>query len=296
MGSEQGDRPVGGAKLRVSVVIPVYNEEDFIGSCLDSVFSQSVAADEVIVVDNGSTDGTIDRVGTYGDVIVLREPHRGVHFARSTGMDAATGDLIARIDADTLLPSRWVEQVRELFADDAIAAVTGSVRYYDTLLPGLMAWSDRLLRTAWARAARQRLDWLIGCNMAIKASAWQAVRGELCEDRSLHEDVDLGIHLFSAGFQVIFAPGLAAGISSRRIRDNFREFSAYLRQTERSFAAHAEIASRGSFRRAWLTNRLILAFYFLLRFLHYSYSSRAYARSAGLYVRATARKNPMSAN
>jgi glycosyltransferase involved in cell wall biosynthesis len=290
--AEQRDSLVDSAKLRVSVVIPVYNEEDTIGSCLDSVFNQKVAADEVIVVDNGSTDATTDRVGLYQDrVITICEPRRGVHYARTTGMDAASGDLIARIDADTVLPQCWVEQIRDRFADRTIGAVTGPVRYYDTQLPGLTARLDLLLRAAWAWAARQHLDWVFGSNMAIRADAWRTVRAALCQDRDMHEDVDLGIHLFDAGFRVIFAPELVAGVSARRIRDSFHEFSSYLRMTEHSFAMHAGVTSDNSLRRAWLTNRLIMMFYFPLRFLHYSYCS---GWQSALRASMAARKNPMS--
>lgn len=284
------------AKLRVSVVIPVYNEEDMIGPCLDAILSQTVAADEIIVVDNGSTDATADRLRSYsGRVISLREPRRGVHHGRNTGMDAAAGDLICRIDVDTRLPPGWIEQIHDLFADRTVGAVTGPARYYDILLPGLIARLDLLLRAAWARAERQRLDWVYGANMAIRASAWRAVRGTLCEDRESHEDVDLGIHLFHAGYRVIFVPELAAGTSSRRIRDSRRDFRSYLRMTEHSYATHAGLAGRNSYQRARLTNRLILLCYFPLRFLHYSYlagSIRLPPR--GNHGSATIRKNPMS--
>jgi glycosyltransferase involved in cell wall biosynthesis len=287
------------ARLRVSLVIPAYNEEDTIESCLDAILSQTVAADEIIVVDNDSTDATADRLRAYGErVISLHEPRRGVLYARNTGLDAATGDLIGRIDADTRLPPQWVETVHDLFADRAVAAVTGPARYYDILLPRLIARVDLMLRSAWARATRQRLDWVYGANMAVRASAWRAVRGALCEDRGIHEDVDLGIHLFDAGCRVIFAPQLAAGTSSRRIRDSLREFSAYLRMTEHCYATHAAIASDNAYRRAWLTNRLILACYFPLRFLHYACDSGRPRlsprgqRAGG--ARGGARKNPMS--
>jgi glycosyltransferase involved in cell wall biosynthesis len=290
---------VDSARLRVSIVIPAYNEEDVIGPCLDGILGQTIAADEIIVVDNGSTDATAERVREYRErVILLREQRRGVHYARNTGMDAATGDLIGRIDADTLLPRRWIEQVHDLFADPAVGAVTGPARYYDILLPGLVSRLDLLLRAWWARAARQRLDWVYGANMAIRASVWRAVRDALCADRGVHEDVDLGIHLFHAGFRVIFVPGLAAGTSSRRIRDRFGEFSAYLRMTERCYARHAAIASDHARRRAWLTNRLILMCYFPLRFLHYAYRSgglRTVLRGQGTSaLSAAGRKNPMS--
>jgi glycosyltransferase involved in cell wall biosynthesis len=287
--------PVETARLRVSIVIPVYNEQDTIERCIDAIFSQTVAADEVIIVDNGSTDATADRVRSYeGRVIWLREPRRGVYYARNTGFDAATGDLIGRIDADTLLPPRWVEQVHDLFADHAIEAVTGPARYYDIRLPRLIARLDLSLRATWARTNRQRLDWIYGANMAIRASTWRTVRSALCEDRGIHEDVDLGIHLFHAGYRVIFVPELAAGTSSRRIRDSLPEFSAYLQMTEQCYATHTAIASGHAYQRAWLTNRLILLCYFPLRFLHYAHEpGQLHLALRGQQTSGT-RKNPMS--
>jgi glycosyltransferase involved in cell wall biosynthesis len=284
------------ARLRVSIVIPVYNEEDTITDCLDAILRQTVAADEIIVVDNGSTDATADRLLAYqGRIIVSREPRRGVLYARNTGLDAATGELIGRIDADTILTPQWVEQIHELFADRAVAAVTGSARYYDIRLPRLISRLDLLLRAAWARAGRQRLDWIYGANMAVRASAWRAVRGALCEGRDIHEDVDLGIHLFHLGHRVIFAPELAAGTSSRRIRDSRRDFRAYLRMTEQGYSTHAALASRNAYRRARITNRVLLLSYFPLRFLHYAYGpSRSHLPFPGRRTTVATRKNPMS--
>jgi GT2 family glycosyltransferase len=210
-------------------------------------------------------------------------------------MDAATGDVICRIDVDTCLPPSWIEQIHDLFSDREVGAVTGPARYYDIRLPGLVARLDLLLRAEWARAERQWLDWVNGANMAVRSSAWRSVRGTLCEDSDVHEDVDLGIHLFHAGHRVIFVPGLTAGTSSRRIRDSLHEFAAYLRMTERCYATHAALAGRNSYRRAWVTNRIILACYFPLRFLHYSHLSNSiYPLPRGQRNDVAVRKNPMS--
>ena len=85
-------------RLRVTIVIPVHNEADMIGPCLDAVLGQRVAADEVIVVDNNSTDATAERLSAYeGRIRVVHEARQGVQFARTAGFDAASGDVIGRI-------------------------------------------------------------------------------------------------------------------------------------------------------------------------------------------------------
>ncbi|MBQ3766252.1 MAG: glycosyltransferase family 2 protein [Bacteroidales bacterium] len=87
--------------MRISVIIPAYNAADTIVPCLESVVN---GADEVVVVDDGSTDGTADVVRkAFPEVIVLQQQNQGVSAARNAGMDAATGDYFAFVDADDRL-------------------------------------------------------------------------------------------------------------------------------------------------------------------------------------------------
>ena len=87
----------------VSVVMPAYNAERFIDEALESVLNQSHQQLEVIVVDDGSTDGTAARVQAYGDPVrYLQQVNAGVGAARNSGLEAATGDYIAFLDADDL--------------------------------------------------------------------------------------------------------------------------------------------------------------------------------------------------
>jgi glycosyltransferase involved in cell wall biosynthesis len=284
------------AGLRVSVVIPVYNEEGMIRECLDAIRGQTVTADEIIVVDNNSTDSTGEILRKYdGQLVVLHEARQGVCHARNTGLDAAHGDVIGRIDADTRLPPWWIERVHGIFADPMVQAATGPTSFYDILLSRLISRLDLLLRTAWAWSSRQRLDWTYGANMAIRASAWRAVRPSLCNDGETHEDVDLGIHLYHADQRVIFSRELAAATSSRRIRDRRPDFRSYLAMTERGYASHPGMASAHSYLRAWLTARLLIVFYFPLHLLNRAYlpGKRGFSFRA-LRAAVESRKNPMS--
>ncbi|MFG1843611.1 glycosyltransferase [Micromonospora sp. NPDC049175] len=273
----------------VSIVVPVHNEEEAIGPCLDAALRQTTPADEIIVVDNASTDATRARLAGYADrVVLLTEPRLGVLAARNRGLMAATGDVIGRIDADTRLPPYWVEEVRRVFADGTVAAVTGPVTYYDIRFPLALNAVDLTLRRAWTLPSRRRLDWLFGANMAVRARAWHAIRTDLCDDRRYHEDLDLGIHLRRAGHRVVFAAGLRASTSARRFRNDPADFWAYLRMIDASYASHSRgRAGSASYWRAWLTSRLIMLFYLPFRALHRTHP--AYRAAA------PARKNPMAA-
>jgi glycosyltransferase involved in cell wall biosynthesis len=85
----------------VSCVIPVYNGVRYLAEALDSVLAQTHRALEIIVVDDGSTDGSAELAAGYGDPVrVIRQPHRGLAATRNAGVRSATGDFVAHLDAD----------------------------------------------------------------------------------------------------------------------------------------------------------------------------------------------------
>ena len=101
--------------MDISVIIPTWNRADRLADAIESVFNQSVAVHEVIVVDDGSTDNTREMIARrYGDIRYIYQENRGVSSARNTGIKAASGEWIALLDSD----DRWLpdklEQQQEL--------------------------------------------------------------------------------------------------------------------------------------------------------------------------------------
>ncbi|MDD3806406.1 MAG: glycosyltransferase [Candidatus Marinimicrobia bacterium] len=87
--------------MKITVIIPVYNREQYIKRSIDSVLQQTRPADEVIVVDDGSTDATPSLLKNYGDkILVVHQKNRGVSAARNLGISRASGDWIALLDSD----------------------------------------------------------------------------------------------------------------------------------------------------------------------------------------------------
>jgi glycosyltransferase involved in cell wall biosynthesis len=222
-------------KQTLSIIIPVYNEEDHIRACLDAVAKQTDMPDEVIVVDNGSTDKTAAILREFTFVRVIHEKRPSVLYARTAGYNAATSELIGRIDADTLLDPSWVSRAKDIMADHAIPAITGPDAIYDMAFPRFTRWlHDVLLRIAVAG----KYYFLTGSNMVIRKSAWEKARPHLCDDLTLFEDTDLALHMQRLDMAPLYSPKLWASVSYRRFADKWPDFIRYQRRHSHTLAHH----------------------------------------------------------
>jgi glycosyltransferase involved in cell wall biosynthesis len=107
----------GTARVKVSAIIPVFNGARFLRQALDSVLGQTRAVDEVIVVDDGSTDASPDILASYGDrLTVISRENGGVAVARNVGLERASGELIAFLDQDDLWPEDRTSRMVTAFA------------------------------------------------------------------------------------------------------------------------------------------------------------------------------------
>jgi glycosyltransferase involved in cell wall biosynthesis len=110
----------------VSVIMAAYNAADHIGAALESVLAQEWSPLEVVVVDDGSTDGTAEIVRSYPDVVYVRQENRGPSAARNAAVECSTGEFVANFDSDDLLPpTRIGDQVNFLLAHPHVGAVFG---------------------------------------------------------------------------------------------------------------------------------------------------------------------------
>jgi glycosyltransferase involved in cell wall biosynthesis len=118
--------------VRFSVVIPCYNEGDYISETINSLRAQSFGGSfEIIVVDNNCTDDTAELARSLG-ARVVGEARLGVCNARQTGTEISHGDIVVSADADTIYPTDWLDNVDKSFrGDDRVVAVAGPCRYKD---------------------------------------------------------------------------------------------------------------------------------------------------------------------
>jgi glycosyltransferase involved in cell wall biosynthesis len=252
---------------KISLVIPVYNEEMQLAACLRTVARQKRMPDEVIVVDNNSTDRTAQIARRFRFVKVITAKRQGVVYARDRGFNAAHGDIIGRIDADTRLPRDWTLQVARIFEDDSIDAASGAMNYYDVPYSRFFSRFDLAIRRHTARLMADEV-FLQGANMAVRRSAWRACRNDMCRKCGLHEDFDLAIHLSQAGRRVVFDETLQASITARCIDDSVVEFWSYVLLSPGTYKHH-DLKSR---KYMYVAAGLALLFHLPLRTLYRTYN------------------------
>jgi glycosyltransferase involved in cell wall biosynthesis len=202
----------------ISVVVPAYNEEAYIEACLESLLQQEVMPDEIIVVDNNSTDGTAALARKF-PVRVITEKEQGMIPARNRGFNEAQYEIIAQTDADTILPTDWLKKIKENFADKKVVAVSGPGEFYD--VPQAIRVSshpEKMVHKLYFQTLKQVLhhNCLYGPNKAIRKVVWNRIKDTVCmNDNEVHEDIDLSIHVAPLGM-ILFDNSLVVNSSYRR--------------------------------------------------------------------------------
>lgn len=204
----------------VSVVIPVRNDARLLEVCLGALARQTRRADEIVVVDNGSSDDTVDVAERFGARVVT-EPIQGIPRASAAGYDAAAGDIIARLDADSRPGPDWVERIERTFRDRPdVDFVTGEPRFYGST--PLVHWMGAHLYIGGMYASMAPVLGhapLYGSNMAMRASVWRMLSGEVHrEETNIHDDFDLSFHV-RPGMTVLRDRGLVVEVSARPFQD-----------------------------------------------------------------------------
>jgi len=226
-------------RLRISLVIPALDEESHLADCLQAALTQSVPFYEIIVVDNNSTDATARIAAQFPRVKIVPEPKRGIAFARNRGFDAARGDIIARIDADPLLPTNWAAHVTAFYANSAHqnTAWTGGGMFVDVPFKRLVSSAYHLL----AFRVNQLLigyPTLWGSNMAVPRSAWQNIAKDTCQQLGIHEDLDLAIHLQHTGTDIFYDKHMPVPAHLRRVQTSRQELWDYLQWWPQTLKLH----------------------------------------------------------
>ncbi len=210
-------------RLRIAVIVCAHNEQGFLDACLRTLVAQQRPPDEIIVIDNASTDRTAEVASGVPGVRVVAEPRKGLVVARETGRCATTADLLLYLDADCRAPRQWVARVEQRFRRrPQLLALSGTYRFYDWHV-----WGRLLIRAYdWtvAPATHLTLKYVLrkgvvfyGGNFAVRRHALAAIGGFDTRIEFHGEDTNLGRRLAALG-EVALCDDCHVGTSARRYR------------------------------------------------------------------------------
>ncbi len=206
--------------MKVSVVIPAHNEEKCIEETLKAVCAFSYPDFEVIVVDNASSDKT-GEIASKFPVKVVKESRKGLLFAREYGRQAATGEIIANIDADCLPHKNWLSKAVPQFENKEIVAISGPYDYFDGskffrftslfIQKTIYVFLNNILNKSHKGGV------LIGGNNLIRASVLRDMGGYDTSLTFYGEDTNTAKRVSKFG-RIIFNPCCVMKTSARRFK------------------------------------------------------------------------------
>lgn len=212
--------------MKLSIVIAAYNEEAYVGKCLEAVLKQKNELKnrdiEVIVVNNASTDRTKEVASSYDGVRVVDEFNKGLVRARQAGYVASAGDVIANLDSDGWLTDGWIEKVfAEFEKDKKLVGLSGPYVYPE------MSWFFNLVVKLWYgiglifhyfnQYVLKKGAMMQGGNFVVKRSAMEKIGGFDTKIEFYGEDTDIACRIQKVG-KVKFTYGLPMFTSSRRFK------------------------------------------------------------------------------
>jgi biofilm PGA synthesis N-glycosyltransferase PgaC len=216
----------------VSIVVPAFNEEKVIGRCVESILGSRYANREVILVDDGSADGTLREMRAFEGrpgVTIIAKPNGGKASALNAGLLRARGEILMFVDADGIFTPETLTEILKGFENPRVGAVCGNdaPANLDRLLPRLASLQTHV-GTGFARRALS----LVNCLPVVSGNIGAFRRSVLREtgpfrEGFIGEDLELTWRVHKAGYRVAFqpwamvyaeTPSTLAGLWTQRVR------------------------------------------------------------------------------
>ena len=200
--------PVNGETLRkmqISVAIPCYNGAACIGQSIEAVLAQSSSPDQVLVINDGSTDESQAIIERYPVTVIAHEQNLGLAAARNTAIQAAVGDILVFVDVDAFPARDFLEILSAYYTDDPYLAGVGG----QGIESNILSRSDRWRRAHASQGYGRRscyVQFLYGLCMSFRVSVLREIGGFDVKFRTNAEDMDIGYRLSAAGYRLLYVP------------------------------------------------------------------------------------------
>jgi cellulose synthase/poly-beta-1,6-N-acetylglucosamine synthase-like glycosyltransferase len=197
--------------MRISILIPCFNEEATVAGCISSILAQERLPDEIIAINDGSTDGTRAILESFGSSITIVDTPANTgakSHAQEYGLRFVTGEVLVMTDADTILAPNFIARVEQAFADPAVSAFAGYIKS---------------MRGNWLTACRE-LDYVFGQDLHKRAQSYinallvipgcaaafrtaDFMRVATFEHDTITEDLDITYKFHKEGLRIAYDPG-----------------------------------------------------------------------------------------
>jgi glycosyltransferase involved in cell wall biosynthesis len=190
---------------KISLYIPCYNAENYLKLCLESIFRQTCPIDEVLLINDGSTDHTLSIAKQFSVKIINHQKNKGLAAARNTAFKESKNEFVASLDSDCVAKPDWLEQLLKNFIADNIVGIGGMLIEKQNLRLA-DKWRMAHMSQHWGSGKLENPLYLAGNNNVYRKSAIFSVG--LYDEKyiSNYEDADITRRLISKGFRLIYTP------------------------------------------------------------------------------------------
>ncbi len=192
-------------KLKVSLYIPCYNVEAYLARCIEGVLNQSLPPDEILVIDDGSRDRTLEIAARYPVRVIRHEKNRGLAAARNTGFHNAKNEFVASLDADCVPERNWLKLLARHMESGNVAGVGGKLveAVRDSLAD---RWRAVHMVQHWGDQPLSNPHFVFGNNSLFRRSAVEEAGGYDERLWTNGEDSSLSFKLRAKGHDLFYEP------------------------------------------------------------------------------------------
>ncbi len=190
---------------KVTLYIPCFNAEKTIKECLESVIQQTYPIDEIIIIDDGCQDKTMDIVSKYPVRVIKHFKNKGLAAARNTAFNESRNDFVAALDADCAASDNWLAELMSCFSNEDIVGAGGMLieRYSKNTAD---KWRSLRMSQTWGKEVIENPPFLYGSNTVFRKTAIQFIGMYSEIFRSNYEDVNISSKLYDKELRLIYNP------------------------------------------------------------------------------------------
>lgn len=218
---------------KVSLYMPCHNVESYIEKSLAGVLDQTCPLDEIIIIDDGSTDATAKITSEYPVELIKHDSNRGLAAARNTGIKSSKNAFVASLDADCVPKDDWLENLMKNFTHKETVGVGGKLIERRSRSPA-DKWRSLHMKQHWGNEKMINPNFLFGSNTVFRKEVLLSIGGYDEKFRTNAEDVDLSSHLRNRGYTLIYDPiGVVEHIRKDTIDSALRTYWGWYYTTEK---------------------------------------------------------------